>query len=109
MTTEQFSQVLQGKAITGILIAGGAAIIVMIGKIFLEKAIFAAVRFIKHGPKKAGKTLSAGEEIAVLDAKPTCPTCGGEMMKRTAKKGRNEGSRFWGCRSFPSCRGARAL
>ena len=109
MTTEQFGQVLQGKAITGLLIAGGLGILVMIGRIFFEKAVFAAVRFIKYGPKKAAKALSAAEENAVLDAKPSCPTCGGEMMKRTAKKGPNEGSRFWGCRSFPSCRGARKL
>jgi len=33
-----------------------------------------------------------------------CPKCGSEMVKRT---GRKTGSTFWGCTSFPKCRGTR--
>ena len=33
-----------------------------------------------------------------------CPQCGAKLIKRTAKKGKNEGSQFWGCRNFPKCR-----
>lgn len=38
---------------------------------------------------------------------PACPACGGGMVLRTARQGKNTGSRFWGCRSFPDCRGTR--
>jgi len=40
---------------------------------------------------------------------PACPTCGGSMASRTAHQGKNAGSRFWGCRGYPECRGTRPL
>ncbi|TAK36551.1 MAG: four helix bundle protein [Chloroflexota bacterium] len=40
---------------------------------------------------------------------PVCPLCGGPMLLRTARQGKNAGSRFWGCRSFPQCRGTRPV
>ena len=36
---------------------------------------------------------------------PACPNCGGQMALRTAKEGRNAGSQFWGCVSYPQCTG----
>jgi len=36
---------------------------------------------------------------------PTCPRCNGEMIKRVAKKGLNQGQAFFGCSKFPKCRG----
>jgi len=38
-------------------------------------------------------------------ATPQCPKCGGEMLLRTAKNGKNAGNQFWGCAAFPACRG----
>ena len=38
---------------------------------------------------------------------PKCPRCGQPMTLRTARKGPNAGSRFWGCTAFPDCRGTR--
>ncbi|MCP5461877.1 MAG: topoisomerase DNA-binding C4 zinc finger domain-containing protein [bacterium] len=35
---------------------------------------------------------------------PICPRCGKSMVLRTARKGSNKGSQFWGCSNFPSCR-----
>ena len=40
---------------------------------------------------------------------PTCPKCDSDMVLRTARKGPNAGSQFWGCSRFPSCRGTRNL
>lgn len=45
----------------------------------------------------------AVEEMPELE--PLCPICGREMIKRTAKKGKNAGNTFWGCSQFPNCRG----
>jgi len=39
---------------------------------------------------------------------PTCPDCGKAMVLRTARRGQKIGSQFWGCSSFPTCRGTRA-
>ena len=38
-------------------------------------------------------------------AATACPVCGAGMVKRTAKKGANAGSMFWGCSTYPGCRG----
>jgi ribosomal protein L37AE/L43A len=35
----------------------------------------------------------------------SCPKCGGVMVIREVKKGQNIGNKFWGCSSFPKCRG----
>ncbi|MGY6276735.1 restriction endonuclease [Methylomonas sp. MgM2] len=40
---------------------------------------------------------------------PSCPKCGGAMVKRIAKQGANAGNAFWGCSAFPKCRGVRAI
>ncbi len=33
-----------------------------------------------------------------------CPKCGAPMIRRTAAKGSNVGSEFWGCSNYPACR-----
>lgn len=37
----------------------------------------------------------------------TCPVCGSDMVLRTARRGPNTGSQFYGCTQFPKCRGTR--
>lgn len=34
----------------------------------------------------------------------SCPKCGSEMVIREAKRGKNKGSKFYGCSAFPKCR-----
>ena len=45
------------------------------------------------------------EQAIEEEAEPSCPKCGGEMVKRVSKKGKNSGNEFWGCKNFPKCRG----
>ena len=33
-----------------------------------------------------------------------CPRCGADLVLRTAKKGPNAGSQFYGCSNYPKCR-----
>lgn len=48
---------------------------------------------------------SATEAQPVLSTQSkVCPSCGCELVVRTAKKGGNAGSRFYGCSAFPKCR-----
>ena len=47
--------------------------------------------------------------MAATEAVPQCPTCGGPMVKRVARRGANAGKAFWGCAKYPKCRGTRVL
>lgn len=40
---------------------------------------------------------------------PLCPSCGTGMVLRTAKRGNQIGSVFWGCPRYPACRGTRQI
>ncbi len=42
-------------------------------------------------------------------AEQSCPKCGSEMIRRTARHGFNAGKTFWGCSNFPQCRGIVAI
>lgn len=46
---------------------------------------------------------------AVSTPVPLCPKCGSEMKKRVARQGANAGKEFWGCVSYPKCKGTRAI
>lgn len=38
-----------------------------------------------------------------------CPRCGNELIIRTAKRGENIGSQFYGCKSYPRCKYTRNM
>lgn len=38
---------------------------------------------------------------------PSCPKCSAGMTLRVSRKGPRAGQRFWGCETFPACRGVR--
>ena len=40
---------------------------------------------------------------------PDCPRCGKPLALRTARKGPNAGSQFWGCSAYPECKGTLPL
>lgn len=49
--------------------------------------------------------VDVADHTASLTQTPACPRCNGEMIKRVAKKGLNQGQTFFGCSQFPKCRG----
>jgi four helix bundle suffix protein len=55
------------------------------------------------------KTDQAGPTDRAENNAPVCPKCSGPMALRTARKGENAGSQFWGCCGYPKCKGLRAL
>jgi len=64
------------------------------------------------GALSASNDDSADNEVQIAKAveempelEPLCPICSREMIKRTARKGKNAGNTFWGCSQFPNCRG----
>lgn len=77
--------------------------------------LFGLIKQAKHSlssrASTAGKSYSEPSTYT-SEAKASvvaCPTCGSEMVRRTAKKGANAGEQFWGCSRYPSCRGVRPL
>ena len=57
------------------------------------------------------RSLPAPQQAELLDKvtlgdykTPSCPSCGIKLVMRTAGKGSNKGSRFWGCQNYPRCR-----
>jgi restriction system protein len=59
---------------------------------------------LAHPPAVTAVTRAPGRSTTA----PMCPTCGKPMVWRTAQRGSMAGSQFWGCSTFPVCRGTRA-
>jgi restriction system protein len=94
---------------------------------FTDEAIdFASGRNVRlvDGPKlhgllaQAKSAMRSSEEPVDQSAAPSqtaspeamsCPTCSKPMVRRTAKRGANAGSDFWGCTGYPSCRATRPI
>jgi restriction system protein len=120
------------RELFGVMTAKGAArgIVVTSGRFTDEAAAFAKqasidvldgtalAALIEEGraSKVAGRTGAAASPApasarsdASAEASPDCPDCGAPMTQRVAKRGANEGRAFWGCSTYPRCRGTRAL
>jgi restriction system protein len=82
----------------------GKALRAMIGKV--NKANTPG----EAGTAAASKTVAASKVVAPTQsesrtAERSCPRCGAGMVKRVARQGANAGGTFWGCTSYPKCRG----
>lgn len=122
------------RELYGVMAASGAAggFVVTSGTFTAEAVAFAQGRNIKliDGSQLFGlirQSMGAAakqEQVAVkappvtvppatrrapqASSAPACPKCNSPMVLRTAGKGANAGTRFWGCSTFPACRGTRA-
>lgn len=58
-------------------------------------------------PKSQAAETAAPSAVAPapVTAQPACPRCSAAMELRTARQGTNAGKSFWGCSTFPGCRG----
>lgn len=54
---------------------------------------------------KNSVNVPASSEKTMKQASIICPKCGGSMVERVAKRGRNTGKKFYGCSNYPSCTG----
>ncbi|GLR29527.1 Topoisomerase DNA binding C4 zinc finger [Psychrobacter pacificensis] len=71
-----------------------------------NKVFLTPFEIVESEPKvNKPEILKATAHDANIDQAPTCPRCNGEMIKRVAKKGQNQGQTFFGCIQFPKCRG----
>lgn len=81
-------------------------------------AVIAAHGGVHHAPVAAPAAAPARPAMpaaagapapATAPAQPGCPKCGNGMVRRIARTGSNAGGAFWGCSSFPACRGVRQV
>ncbi|HEY3298692.1 MAG TPA: restriction endonuclease [Armatimonadota bacterium] len=56
---------------------------------------------------KSSEGLGDSAQAGGRQSLPDCPVCGKAMVLRTARQGKAAGSQFWGCSSYPKCRGTR--
>lgn len=60
-------------------------------------------------PNQSDRTDPTDQSDPTSTALPACPVCGKPMVLRTARKGSRAGSQFWGCSSYPDCKGTRGF
>ena len=115
------------RELYGVMAAKGAAggFVVTSGRFTDDARKFAEGRNVQlvDGPKLFSMIKQAKQSMAAT-AQPTrkpqlatpkavavtsCPLCSAGMVKRTARNGGNAGSEFWGCSTFPKCRGVRQV
>jgi restriction system protein len=108
--TEDAKEFAQGR---NVQLVDGARLSVMIqrarqtqGRSTNQQRESTNVADVPQAPAKA----SATEPTVAAQAasRPNCPRCGAAMELRTARKGANAGNAFWGCSTYPKCRGTRA-
>lgn len=106
------------RELYGVMAARGAAggFVVTSGQFTADAQDFAAGRNITliDGPALRAliggvKPVPAPGPAAKQSGVPACPQCGSDMVRRTAKRGANAGNEFWGCSTYPACRGVRDI
>lgn len=95
------------RELFGVMAARGAtgAFVVSIGPFTAEARVFAEGRNIE--------LVDANTLVKPAPRKPppsprpatSCPRCGAAMVRRVAKRGTNSGQVFYGCSTYPKCRG----
>jgi restriction system protein len=115
------------RELYGVMAASGAAggFVITSGTFTADAQAFANGRNVKlvDGPKLFGLIQQAKASVSAkvpaapaaiasspalsAESSPSCPVCQSSMVRRTAKKGANAGSQFWGCSHYPACRGTR--
>ena len=64
---------------------------------------------VNPSPTFSRSTASVPSRARNSPVSNNCPTCGGRMVRRQAKRGRNAGGYFYGCAAYPRCRGTRSI
>ena len=93
------------------------AIVITSGGFTREAIVFAEGKTIEliDGPAllqlvqsvQANRAPTKASPAPAQSSVPSCPKCGGVMVERVARKGANAGNTFWGCTTYPKCRGVR--
>lgn len=73
------------------------------------------MRLVESGAVEVPKSMEASAGMVQGEGTPTrksmvnnpqCPRCGADTVLRMAKSGPHAGQQFWGCSTYPKCRGS---
>jgi Topoisomerase DNA binding C4 zinc finger len=103
---EQFMYALMWKAVPVVILFGGGGMLLRDVLRWLERR---ATHAGQSWRAKRGARPSATNLNSASTAAPHCPSCNTLMVKRTARRGANPGSVFWGCSGYPRCHRTRAI
>ncbi len=74
---------------------------------FVEHGGFTERLYAVRSGVRASDQSDTSDRSDSSPAAPACPCCGKPMRLRTARQGSGAGSQFWGCSSYPDCKGTR--
>ena len=118
---DQFAHALQAQIIRVTLLGALAVLVIGLPLAYLRiKAERKLIEWIRgRRAKNAAGTGAAtvqtrsavGLEPITLNERGSlhCPVCNAQMVRRTARRGANAGSEFYGCSNYPKCRGTRGI
>lgn len=117
------------RELYGVMAAEGAAggLVVTSGQFTSEAAQFASGRNMRlingnallellrqgrganvaNGPPSSDTFIARSSSPIQTGTALSCPVCAQLMVRRVAKRGLSPGSPFWGCSSYPRCKGTR--
>ena len=64
-------------------------------------------RYVDEKRAKAIKQAALFAESGGKSGAPQCPRCGAEMTLELVRRGKQAGTRFWGCSQYPTCQTTR--
>ncbi len=86
---------------------------ILIGCAIVGSVLGAAVKWLERRAVRLGKSIGKTRALRQMQTDaanaPHCSSCNSLMVRRKAKRGVNAGSEFWGCSTYPTCRGTRAI
>jgi restriction system protein len=77
--------------------------------LFCFAALLSFINRAKANKDQLGPNTATPTNATRASSAPSCPICAGSMVMRKAKKGAKAGSTFWGCTSYPDCKGTKAI
>jgi hypothetical protein len=98
---------LMWKAVPALILAGLAGLLLRELLQWFERSLTRWVR-ARRDTQQAKSTKHSPLGFDLTDV-PHCPSCNRKMVKRKARRGERAGEEFWGCSTYPTCRGTRPV
>jgi hypothetical protein len=105
---DSFIHALMWIVVPVIVLCGVGALLLREALKWFERSVTRGLQSHRAGQKREWSQHMPSNDIDESEA-PHCPSCNAPMVKRTAQRGTNAGSEFWGCSEYRRCHGNRAI
>lgn len=96
------------QAVPALIVCGIIGIVLGDLRRSAEKWIECGVRGAFHKPALLVPAQTPSN-LPLADETPHYPSCKAPMVRRQSKRRMRTGERFWGCSTYPACRGTRPI